>query len=268
MKITSLPYLCLLLLLSSIVHAQNTHLKKNVVYGHRDGMAMVYDVETPDDPNGRGIIFLVSGGWHSGQENLDIAKPFWQILLKQGYTLFHLYHPSMPTYKIPDAYEASKAGLNHILKNAQTFGVDPDRLGMTGISSGGHLSLLLAMDAEAQNDSDGRSVAAVVAFMPVIDLRDFVGNVRATPALDFDPALAPALSPIDHVSADEPPIMMIHGANDTVAPYADSVRLHEALKNVGATTNLVTVEAGHEVYPEPEMTTAHNAMLSWFEDHL
>lgn len=74
MKITSLPYLCLLFLLSSSVQAQNTHLEKNVVYGHTDGMAMVYDVETPDDPNGLGIIFLVSGGWHSGQENLDIAK--------------------------------------------------------------------------------------------------------------------------------------------------------------------------------------------------
>lgn len=269
MKKSCVLLLILLFPFCGAIYAQSTQLEKNIVYGHLDGMAMVYDVEIPQESNGLGIIFVVSGGWHSAQENFEVAKPFWEILLTEGYTLFHLYHPSMPTYKVPDAYEGVKAGLAHIYENAQTFGVDPDRLGITGVSSGGHLALLLAMNvAEEQAAASSRRLAAVVAFMPPIDLRGVVGNVRATPALGFDPALAPALSPVDHVSADDPPVLLVHGANDTVAIYSDSVRLQNSLESVGARARLVTLEAGHEIYPEPEMTKAHDAMLGWFKNHL
>ncbi|MGJ8690492.1 MAG: prolyl oligopeptidase family serine peptidase [Gammaproteobacteria bacterium] len=269
MKKTYVLLLVILFQFCGAIQAQNTQLEKNFVYGHLDGMAMVYDVEIPEDSNGLGIVFIVSGGWHSAQENFEVTKPFWKILLTEGYTLFHLYHPSMPTYKVPDAYEGVKAGLAHIYENAQAFGADPDRLGITGVSSGGHLALLLAMDVdEEQAVTSSRRLEAVVAFMPPIDLRGVVGNARATPALDFDPALAPALSPVDHVSADDPPVLLVHGANDTVAVYSDSVRLQSSLESVGATARLVTIEGGHEIYPEPEMTKAHEAMLEWFKSHL
>lgn len=89
-------------LAGSVVNAQESTLISNVVYGFKDGMAMYYDVEIPAKPNGKGVIFVVSGGWHSGKENLDATRPFWEVLLAEGYTVFELYHPGMPTQEFPD----------------------------------------------------------------------------------------------------------------------------------------------------------------------
>lgn len=268
MRKMRLPIFVLLISVCTLSFAQSASIQKDVVYGHLDGMAMVYDVVKPQGPNGLGIIIVVSGGWHSGPENLALVTPFYDVLLSEGYTLFQLYHPSMPTYVVPDAYKGVKLGLNHIFENAETFGVDPDRLGISGVSSGGHLALLLAMDNEERGANEHR-LATVVAFMPPVDLRGQAGNVRATPALDFDAALEPELSPVDYASADDSPVLFIHGSNDQVVPYEEnSVRLEALLRAANVPTQLFTVNAGHEVFPEPEMVKAHEVMLSWFEEHL
>ena len=61
-------------------------------------------------------------------------------------------------------------------------------------------------------------IAAVVAYMPIVDMRDAVGQVQATPSLGFDPELAPDLSPVDFVSPDDPPTLLVHGASDAIVP--------------------------------------------------
>jgi hypothetical protein len=42
------------------VHAQPATIERDIVYGHMDGMTMVYDVSRPSEPNGAGVIFVVS----------------------------------------------------------------------------------------------------------------------------------------------------------------------------------------------------------------
>jgi acetyl esterase/lipase len=250
--------------------AQESTLVTNVVYAFKDGMAMYYDVEVPTEPNGKGIIFVVSGGWHSGKENLEISRPFWEVLLTEGYTIFELYHPGMPTYKIPDAYDGAKQGLAHILENADDFGVSTDQFGLFGISSGGHLALMLGMDA-ARGLSLENSIGAVVTIMAPAEItfEEFNGNVYGASPVDFDLKLAPELSPVNFISPSNSPTLLIHGTEDEAVSFENhSARLHDLLTEAGVETKLVSISAGHQIFPDSEMRITHNAMIQWFGEHL
>jgi acetyl esterase/lipase len=84
----------------------------------------------------------------------------------------------------PEIYEAIRQGRDHILEHAAKFDVDPSRVGIMGMSTGGLLTLLLALDMpqDARSADRERATAAVV-YMPIVDMRDVVDQVRATPSL-------------------------------------------------------------------------------------
>jgi len=263
-------------LLFGLIHtafAQQKELISDIVYGHRDGMAMVYDVAVPVQANGVGIILVVSGGWLSAPDNLNISRPFWEVFLDKGYTVFQLYHPGMPTYQIPDAYDGVQQGVRHILEHADNYGIREEKLGIFGISSGGHLALLAAYDAEVASrvESTEFLIGAVVAIMPPTDLRgeEFDKVLFGASPMDFDSELIPSLSPIDLVSRHSSPTLLIHGLNDAAVNYErNSVRLFQKLEDNNVSSKLVSVDAGHEVFPGPIMETAHSEFLSWFATYL
>ena len=265
-----LIWLLVAFILPTIAYSQQSEIIRHQIYGYRDGMAMYYDVEVPGNPNGLGIVLIVSGGFVSGEANLTISRPYWSILLDEGYTLFEIYHPAMPTYRIPDAFDALQQGVNHIQENSQIFNVDNERLGVLGISSGGLLALLLGMAI----DPEKRSVVdfnAIVAIMPIVDVRNIDPDETLFGArqLDFDPDLVPLVSPVDHVSPDDPPTLLVHGTRDQAVNFEqNSLRMEKLLKEFNIENRLMAVDAGHEIFPQPQLDQTHSAIVSWFEDHL
>jgi len=260
----------ILLAWSSGAFAQNTRIIHDQIYGHRDGMAMYYDVEIPANPNGLGIIFVVSGGFVSGADNLNISRPFWTILLDAGYTLFEIYHPAMPTYRIPDAYNALQTGIQHIQEHSANFGVDNKRLGIFGIGSGGHLALLLGLSVNPE-ERTATDIKAIVALMPIVDVRnvDPDESLFGASHMDFDPELIPIVSPVDYVSPDDPPTLLIHGTQDQAVDFEqNSLRMQSLLDQNHVVNRLVQFDAGHEVFPQPYLDQMHAAILEWFELYL
>ncbi len=55
----------LLLAAISWQSAAFAQIDSDVIYGHKDGMALVYDVFHAAEPNGAGVVYIVSGGWFS-----------------------------------------------------------------------------------------------------------------------------------------------------------------------------------------------------------
>lgn len=241
---------------------------RDVVYGHVDGMAMVYDVTLPEsDANGAGVVFVISGGFLSSREQQALIAPVAEPLVDAGFTVFHLRHPSTPRYMAPEIYEALRLGMDHILTHAAQFDVDPSRVGVMGMSTGGLLALLLGLDVD--ETAGGARPSAVVAYMPIVDLRTEVGNVQATPSLGFPPELAPSLSPVDFITPDDPPVLFVHGVDDAVVPLeSNSARMLPLLQAQGLIGELVTVDAGHELFSGEAKETADQAVVTWFETHL
>lgn len=243
---------------------------RDVVYGRIDGMAMVYDVSRPAEPNGAGVILVISGGFRSSPQNQSYIQPVAEPLLEAGFTIFHLRHPSTPRYLAPEIYDAVTMGRDHILEHAADFGVDPARIGVMGMSTGGLLALLLAFDVEEDLRADpGERIAAVTGYMPMVDMRDAVGQVQSTPSLGFDPELAPALSPVDFVSSDDPPTLLVHGTSDAIVPIDEnSRRLLPMLEDAGVEADLVEVGGGHALFTGEDKERADAAVVDWFSAHL
>lgn len=235
----------------------------DVVYGHKDGMALVYDVFRPQQANGAAVLFMVSGGWFSRWMPPAERTPWFRHLLDAGFTVAAVHHGSAPRYKVPDAVADVRLAVAHLRANADEFGIDPARVGVTGGSAGGHLSLMLGL----AGDADGR-VAAVVAYFPPVDLTDIVGPSERFPALDFPPALAADVSPVRFASADDPPVLLVHGDQDELVPLVHSERMHAALQEAGAASELIVIEGAGHGFRDAAQRQARQATVAFFEKHL
>lgn len=250
----------------------------DVVYGHKDGMALFYDVLHPTSPsNGAGVIYMVSGGWFSRWQEPERRLDSFADLLAAGYTVFAVHHGSAPRYFVPEAYQDVSRAVRHIRLHADNYNVDANRLGVTGGSAGGHLSLMIGGDSDAgKPDAEdpvmrvSNSVAAVVAYYPPVDIRPMAGRSNERfPALNFDPEGAAAISPILFVSPDDPPSLLLHGTADTLVPMSNSEKIHAAFKQANVETDMIIYEGGDHGFRNPEhRKAAAAARLQWFNKYL
>src|SRR5262249_9820491 len=124
--------------------------KEDVIYGRKFGTSLTMDVFTPKErANGAGVIFCVSGGWFSSHEaiNTNATKEF----LKRRYTVFAVVPGSERKFNREDTVQDMHRAVRYIRHHAKEFNIDPDRLGITGASAGGHLSLMQGL-ASAEGD--------------------------------------------------------------------------------------------------------------------
>lgn len=251
----------------------------DVVYGHKDGMALTFDVFKPQDANGAGVLFMVSGGWVSKWYPPPLMMRFVKPLVDGGFTVFTVRHGSSPKYKIPEIVEDVRRSVRFIRSRAEEFGVDSDRLGVFGGSAGGHLTLMLATASDPGNEEAADEIervsdriAAVVAYYPPTDLRGLVNEPpnesKRFPALNFEPAKAVDYSPIAHVSPDDPPTLLIHGDQDDLVPLEHSTNMLETLKEHNIACNLVIIEGAGHGFQGDDQQRASEALVNWFQEHL
>jgi acetyl esterase/lipase len=260
--------------------AEAVEITADVVYGHKDGLAMTFDVLRPkQNANRAGVLFLVSGGWYSRWSPPDGSVHQFQSLLDKGFTMFIVRHGSSPKYVIPEVVDDVRRAVRHIRKNAARFGVDPERLGVTGGSAGGHLTLVLGTtgddgDAKAKDELLRTSdrVAAVVAYYPPTDVRPWVlpdsSYYKNYPALRFDPLKAPAYSPLLAVSPDDAPALMVHGDQDKLVPLDHSQRILAEMQKKGVPCELLVIPGAAHGFRGEEAARASAARDRWFEKYL
>lgn len=276
--------LALVLALAPFASAeQRVAIVPDVVYGHKDGLAMTFDVFRPqENQNGAAILFMVSGGWHSTWAPPETLQPLFQPYLDQGFTLLAVRHGSSPRYTIPDAVGDVRRAVRFVRVHAQQWGVDANRLGALGMSAGGHLALMLGTtgaDAAESGDEIERAssrVAAVVALVPPTDLRVAVWDApeslpayRNFPALNLSLELAKTYSPVVHVTADDAPALVIMGGKDELVPPKHGEWIRDAYEREKVAQKLIIFpEAGHGLEGEKNRTALVESAVGWFRTHL
>lgn len=261
----------------AVVAQDGYQVKPDIVYGHKDGMALTFDLFEPkENANGVGLLFMVSGGWVSMWAEPAKTATFFQPMLKSGYTVIAVRHGSSPRYVIPEIAGDVRSALKFVYEHSKELNVDRDRLGVFGYSAGGHLSLLLGTRPVA-NKPNGEQlsvphVAAVAAVFPPTDLAPYVdpaNPLRETfPALKFDPAKAAEFSPLLQVSTDDPPTLLVHGDKDELVPIWHSEKIAAAFKDAKVPQKLeVIAGAGHGFDADGNKRMTDN-ILAWFDAHL
>ena len=299
-------FLCSWAILAPDSGAAQARVQDNVVYGMYSGLALLMDVHYPAEPNGHGVLFVRGSGFHAPL-GLD-AQPLkaardkrMTSLVDAGYTVFAINHRAAPRFRYPAAHQDAIRAMRFVRHHAQDFGIDADRIGAVGSSSGGTLALALgvidhfppAADASAVGKTSSKA-QAVVALAPPTDLAlminswegavDLVASYMGAPVysdageggleteLERDYRMA---SPISHVDQDDAPCLLIHGDGDIVVPYAQSEAFANAMQEAEGTVRLLRVPGGgHRLPPRadgadgPEARQLIKAMIDWLDLHL
>lgn len=233
-----------------------------VAYGQRGGKKLAIDVMQPSRPNGAAVLLLVSGGWKSnepGTFGVWMAAP----LLRRGYTVIPVYHISQPEATIMEIVDDMHRAVRFVRHHASDYAIDPQRLGVTGGSAGGHLSLMLATrggpgaaDADDPVDRESSAVQAAALFFPVTDLLNLGTSTEnpgdGGPPKSFVKGFGPEAtnmekwkvigretSPIYHITSALPPVLIHHGDADTLTPLEQTEWFRAAAEKAGRRVEVV-----------------------------
>ncbi|WP_372721749.1 alpha/beta fold hydrolase [Novipirellula sp.] len=259
----------------------------NQQYSQREDRTGLCDVilpggqETP--PGGFPTVVIVHGGaWMSGDK--WTIEGYARFLAEHGYATININYRLAPRYKFPSQVDDVREALVWAQENATRFSLDLRRIGLFGYSAGGHLSLLvsvlsdepmetkLASSEWAADDERWQKLPAIQAVCiggPPCDFRNlppentglayFLGGSRSE-----KPSVYEAASPTAHVSAQDPPIHLIHGETDSIVPIQNSLMFRERAKAVGILCDLTTIPGqGHLVtFLNPQTS---KAMIEFFD---
>jgi acetyl esterase/lipase len=272
----------------------------DVIYGRKFGTALTMDVLVPKkNSNGIGVIYVVSGGWYSARE---IAFPYFVTeLTGRGYTVFAVVHGSQPKFTIPEILEDMHRAVRFIRYHAKDYHINPDRLGITGASAGGHLSLMQGVggklgDVKARDPVDRSSsqVQAVACFFPPTDFLNYgkAGEKALGSGIlsgfkapfefqEFDrqsgafvritddkkrEEIGRKISPVNLVTKGAPPTMIIHGDADKLVPIQQAQIMIDKLKEAGVSAELVVKKGGGHGWAHWEKDL--KAVGDWFDKYL
>jgi len=249
----------------------------DVVYGHKDGLALTLDVHRPAEPNGAGVISIVSGGYQSSVEMGRLFAQLYPTLTAEGFTVFAVRHGSSPRYPLSEIVADTRRAVRFIRQHAREYGVDPDRIGVFGSSAGGQLALLLGTTADAGDSAaadtvlrESSRVAAVVAYFPPTDLARWATPQirRAFAAMRLTDAEAAEYSPIRFVSAGDAPSLIVHGDADRIVPTVEGETMYAALTKAGVPASFLRIAGAGHGFEGADLARANAAMVQWFERHI
>ena len=176
-----------------------------------------------------GLAFFHGGFWRAGSKNARrFPAPVWNRL---GVAWIPVNYRLLPEYRLEDAVADARSAMAWLNENAAGYGVDPDRLHVTGNSAGAHLA---AMTAAAEGDRSWRQVR-VASLSVVSGLFDLMPLIK-TPAnewIGLTEESAAALSPINSMPPRELPVAVGWGGTETEAFTAQSRGYAEACRSRG-----------------------------------
>lgn len=239
-------------------------------YGDRN---LKLDLYRPAERTGAAlpaIVVIRGGGWSQGDK--EGFGPIAAALAKRGFAAACIEYRASGEATYPAAVEDTKAAVRWVRANANKYGMDPDAIGAIGGSAGAHLATYLGVTAKVSElEGDGgnsgypSSVSAVVGMATGSDFTmRAAGMAEDGPVESFlgvsyadDSGLWTKASPATHVDASSPPLLLMHGENDSVVPTQQSFRLAQAYVEAGVPVELVFI---------PGAPHAFWNFTQWFDD--
>jgi acetyl esterase/lipase len=257
----------------------------DLVYGTGGGEELKLDLYAPRELPSPvpGMVVLHGGGWAVGSKN-DF-RPLARAFAERGYVAVTVAYRLAPQHKFPAQVEDAKCAVRWLRANARRYRVDPERIGVVGVSAGAHLALLLGL-TDARDGLEGSGghpeqssrVQAVINCMgptdltrpgwPAVSDRMIVALVGGT--REQLPAVYRAASPLTYVRPGAPPVLTIHGTSDSLVPYEQAMLLHAALGEAGVPSYLETMrDRGHaDDWTGEEMLRIAGVILDFADRHL
>lgn len=258
--------------------------EREIEFANPDGQHLQLNLARPKAGDGPfPTVMCIHGGGFSGgrREKYD---ELCVRLADRGYVAATVSYRLAPKYPFPAAVHDTKSAVRWLRANARAYGIDPQRIGVTGSSAGGHLAAFLgvtggvrSLEGEGEHLDQSSRVACVVNVYGPSDLTKSYGkSLNAHEALprflggDLSTARRNHVlaSPLYWVTPEAAPTLCIHGTRDEYVAYEQAEWLVARLKAADVEAELLTLpEAGHGFKGE-DAIAADRALLAFFDKHL
>jgi acetyl esterase/lipase len=257
--------------------------EKDIEYSNPDNQHLQLDLARPD---GEGpypaIVCIHGGGFRAG--NRQSYDGLIKKLAKNGYVAITVQYRLAPKYPFPAAVYDVKAAVRWLRANAAKYHVDPERIGVTGGSAGGHLAQFLGVTAgvkefegDGGNPEQSSRVACVVNFYGPSDFTKSYGkSVDAAEVLplflggNLEQARRRHIeaSPLNWVTPDAAPTLCVHGTKDQYVAFEQAEWIVDRLKAAGVEAELLPMVGSMHGFKGEVEEKAESAMIAFFDAHL
>ena len=276
-----MPPTVLALVLSLAAWSDDVVIRKDVPYlgpSRAEKLDLYLPPSEPEPGETRpAVVIIHGGGWTGGRKDAAREIEIGTTLARRGYVCvsidYALAKQGHPTW--PGNLKDCKRAVQWLRKNAEELQVDPGHIGAIGGSAGGHLTAMLAVTAPEDGfepEEDPGVSTRIQAAVPMYAhmAAGFDGDQVMFPASMRDaPEMYRLAAPINHVTPDDPPMLLLHGTADTTTPIAHSERLAAKLDEVGVEHQFVVVEgAPHSFALKPRQRDLTELVVGFFDRHL
>src|SRR5262249_3002293 len=266
------------------VNAQEVLFEQGVEYSHPDDQPLQLDIARPKE--GRGpfpaVLCIHGGGFRAGTR--DSYDGLCKSLAARGYVAEPVTYRLARKYPFPAAVYDVKAAVRWLRANAAKYHVDPDRIGVTGGSAGGHLAQFLGVtggvkefEGDGGNAEQSSRVACVVNFYGPSDFTKSYG--KSVDAAEVLPLFLGGnlekerhkhivASPLYWVAPNAAPTLCVDGTEDKYVAHEQAVWLIDKLKTADVEAELLTLEGAGHGFKGKDAEKAEKAQFDFFAQHL
>ncbi|MFO1486495.1 MAG: alpha/beta hydrolase [Verrucomicrobiaceae bacterium] len=218
------------------------------------------------------VVYIHGGGWEEGSK--DDTGALLDLIKDRDYAgasiNYRLTNEAIWPAQIHDCKAAIRALRAHAAENQ----IDPDKIAVFGISAGGHLVSILGVSGDVKelegdlgpNLTQSSRVTCVLDFCGPSNFLTFAGEGTIINVDDpktglskliggtvkEKPDVAKNASPVNYITSDDAPFLIIHGDKDNIVRYAQATEFHDALKKAKIPATLVTgTDGGHVFFSAP-----------------
>lgn len=254
---------------------------RDIAYVPQGHSRQKLDFYAPSSSGGPGpwpcVVFIHGGGWESGSRSGNGAMG----LCWRGYAVASIGYRLSGDAPFPAQIEDCKAAVRYLRAHAARFNIDPNRIGASGGSAGGHLAAMLGTTGDVTTFDKGEHldqssrVKAVVDFYGPTNLAfygasrpgDTLSRFIGGPIQDY-PAKVQVANPIAYVTPNDPPFAIFHGDADPLVPQRHSKALQEALQKANVPATLTIVKGAGHGFTGAALQDVNARVTAFFDKYL
>ena len=254
------------------------------------GLPLMGAQEQDEVQNKPVVVWIPGGGFRGVDKNLMV--PEMQFLAEAGFIVASIYYRSSAEAIFPAQIIDVKSAIRFLRANAERYSIDPDKIGVTGRSAGGHLTALACMNPPGYDEGDNlefsSDVQCGVDYFGPVDLLEAFKSVRDSikPGSrwktieeshegtliggtdETKPELTREASPVLRVNDRSAPLLILHGEADPLVSYSQSVTMHDNMIAAGKQCDLYLLEGAGHGTDEFWQDSTKLLVTAFFDKHL
>ena len=243
---------------SPLIPVTSSYRRRDVPYCKPNGATQSLDLYLPNDGHRLYplIVYVHGGSWVSGSKDTEVLERYLPALSDTGYAVAAINYRLAPTYTFPSQADDVKCAIRFLRAHAVEYNIDSLHIGIIGESAGGYLAAFCGVTGDNKSfksneySYESDSAQAVVDIAGPVDFTVKNTNLKAASIVKtFLGSASPATaSVLPYINEHTPPFLIMHGANDTIVPPDQSIRLQKQLAANRVASQLVIADnTGHSL---------------------